>query len=368
MPIHYYQKTQWGCRTGNNKLTSLPPQIATSLPQLRELNVSLNELPFLPAEINGLRLESLSVAGNPWIYPPEKTENNGNGATRPASSNPQPHRFKKPLHTGTTTRHFNVAPLTELCMRVLMSPAVPTLHTTCLAHREHIPIGERQTTTLETKYEVPLVKNDFPTLIVDTVHACIPRSITDQRKEDWRTAVQASPAKKARTGPSPYFDDDPFVDTLFPPRGSSHKSRTRTQSSTSVFSTHSRASTRIAIEPPKPAHPGISICPSPLHLNQTGKPVYIRHAVERFTWEDEIAGMKMGETGGVPVLWRGCGPYCLDWLDEDEPDGQGELAENDEGPEVGQSVQIGEEADQEVAFRAPDLSGGLADAFYESDG
>ena len=40
-------------------------------------------------------------------------------------------------------------------------------------------------------------------------------------------------------------------------------------------------------------------------------------AEERFTWVTELAGVRVGETtGGVPVLWRGCGRGCLDFLDK----------------------------------------------------
>jgi hypothetical protein len=40
-------------------------------------------------------------------------------------------------------------------------------------------------------------------------------------------------------------------------------------------------------------------------------------AEERYTWVTELAGVRVGEsTGGVPILWRGCGRGCLGFLDQ----------------------------------------------------
>ena len=99
--------------------------------------------------------------------------------------------------------------------------------------------------------------------------------------------------------------------------------------------------------------------------------MYIRPAVERFTWEDEIAGVKMGEADGVPVLWRGCGPRCLDWLDEedDEEEGaDGGGGKTDDSDVQADVMATGEGDMDEAEFQPVDLSGGLAEAFYESDG
>ena len=40
-----------------------------------------------------------------------------------------------------------------------------------------------------------------------------------------------------------------------------------------------------------------------------------RYAGERYTWVIELAGVRVGEiTGGVPLLWRGWGEGCLEFL------------------------------------------------------
>jgi hypothetical protein len=47
-----------------------------------------------------------------------------------------------------------------------------------------------------------------------------------------------------------------------------------------------------------------------------GRPgVFVRHAEERYTWEETVAGLSVGVEGGVPVLWRGCSVGCLSFLD-----------------------------------------------------
>lgn len=353
-------------------MATLPPLIATSLPHLRELNVSLNELKFLPAEILGLRLESLSLAGNPWLPRPSSPliVTSHPDIVEPGAANTTKSEYARAHHMGTLTRHFHIPPLTELCLRILMAPATPSLHSTCLASRECIPVRSRELTMLETKYELPLVRTDFPTSVIDAVYGCIPRSITNQRRDSASNKAQASPSKKARVDRAALREDafpQRRLSTFSSPFSSSrHSSRlgSRTYSHTSLFSSRSRSSvsrTGIALDPPKPAMPGISVCPSPLHLGQMSKPVYIRHAVERLTWEDEIAGVKMGEADGVPVLWRGCGPRCLDWLDQDDEDGDVEAT-----GDFPAAIEAAEGSDFE--FKPTDLSGSLADAFYESDG
>ena len=87
---------------GGNKLVTLPPLIATSLPHLRELNVSLNELKFLPAEVLGLRLESLSLAGNPWLSRPSVPlpATSHPDSLEPATANKATPGYARPPHIG----------------------------------------------------------------------------------------------------------------------------------------------------------------------------------------------------------------------------------------------------------------------------
>jgi hypothetical protein len=76
---------------------------------------------------------------------------------------------------------------------------------------------------------------------------------------------------------------------------------------------------------------GIGVCPSPYHR----KSVYVRHAEERYTWEETVAGVNIG--GAVPVRWRGCQWGCLDFLDEEgRGEGEGD-ADGDEDVEMNEA-------------------------------
>ena len=59
-------RTDFSSRTGNNMLQEIPPQIA-QLIHLQELNVKNNQLRYLPAEMLGMRLQTLEIEPNPWM-------------------------------------------------------------------------------------------------------------------------------------------------------------------------------------------------------------------------------------------------------------------------------------------------------------
>ena len=69
--------------------------------------------------------------------------------------------------------------------------------------------------------------------------------------------------------------------------------------------------------PPEPRSRGrrpsqsMGTCANPVHKNR----IFVKHAVERYTWERRIAGVDVG--GTVPLRWRGCMRTCLGFLDED---------------------------------------------------
>lgn len=55
----------------------------------------------------------------------------------------------------------------------------------------------------------------------------------------------------------------------------------------------------------------MSTCGNPDH--QAAGFLFVRPAEQRLSWEKTIAGQNAG--GMVPVLWRGCGHGCLDFLE-----------------------------------------------------
>lgn len=55
---------------------------------------------------------------------------------------------------------------------------------------------------------------------------------------------------------------------------------------------------------------GVGLCPNKSH---GARRIFIQPAEERHTWERNIAGHQV-PFPGIPVLWRGCSPGCLDFL------------------------------------------------------
>jgi len=247
--------------TGGNSITELPPQIS-QLQNLRELNVANNKLTYLPAEILKLRLTSLAVEPNPFVQPPDFSSASGRAVSATK-------RMEMPM------------PLTELALRALLSPAVASVpHGTfdVLATMQ----GNRKEgeTYLETMYEMPLSPEiGISPPILRILSSCVPSC----------SASPLSPDVTPTASPSTYR-------------------QVTSARLTPIFAESS---------------PCISLCPSPEHLVvATGevyrRPVFVAHAEERFTWEAEVAGVKIAGGGGsgcVPVRWRGCGRGCLDFLD-----------------------------------------------------
>ena len=85
---------------------------------------------------------------------------------------------------------------------------------------------------------------------------------------------------------------------------------------------------------------GISSCPSPALAHGARGRVFVRHAEERWTWEEVVAGVQVGTEGdnggggrgggGVPVRWRGCSRGCLGFLDPPPPEPAPVLAQEQE--------------------------------------
>ncbi|KAL8284113.1 hypothetical protein RQP46_004862 [Phenoliferia psychrophenolica] len=73
----------------------------------------------------------------------------------------------------------------------------------------------------------------------------------------------------------------------------------------------------------QPFDPLANVCRSPAHAGE--EKCYVNHAVERMEWVS-LAELTRG-TGGtklIPILHRGCGAACLDWLDEAQEEEPGE--------------------------------------------
>ncbi|KAI0709632.1 hypothetical protein C8T65DRAFT_727341 [Cerioporus squamosus] len=232
----------------SNGLTHLPPQIA-QLTALRELNIAQNKLRWLPAEMLGMRLGKLAVAGNPWMPPPPalpQDPSNTRLARTPILAYPLP-----PTHTHLTTfleaRHS--IPITA---DYAISPNISSVLRVCAPAAIAQPAEDRLPKHKKARHE----------------HHDKPGSLHSAHSDSDRS----------------HNDDDVDEEDIFAPR-----SRSRASDEEDEIT-------------------GISVCPSPRHRAADGRswlegrvPVFVRHAEERWTWQAEIAGVRVGAEGvGVP--------------------------------------------------------------------
>lgn len=242
-------------------ITEIPPEIGR-LRNLRELHLANNRLAYLPAELMKLTLSSLTVTSNPFV-PNPKSECSPVSGSRCC---------------GPIKRLYDIAPLSELCLRVLLAPYTRE-------KRDGVEIT-RPITVLETFYDLPIPSDyDMSPGLRDVLASCVPAAVTSSI-----IMADSSPDElRKRSG----------------------------------------------------AYACVSECPSTRHLEVWNggsytKPVFVGHVEERMTWEKVVAGQKVDYEGGVPVLWRGCSAGCLDFLDDSSD------AQEDMDMDSGFGLDIGE--------------------------
>jgi hypothetical protein len=308
MPVlDEFLRTFFTLLSGNNKLEFIPPQVS-ELRNLEVLNVALNRLQYLPAELVALPLKQLTVHPNPFIHDPSVVN-----TAEPRQSDLQRTDFVGPL-----TIKFSVPSLAETVMRFLISPAspnAPDLPNKPPKFHQHYHSPQSSPIRRNTLARTPTPSNL-------TARFALPLSEEHGVPlQHLRVLSRIAPGLVARSSlsRSSTQNTDVFGST-------SHKSLSR-----AVSTTWSSASTLFDDRPSSNTDANASIseegpsrCPSPKHLpselkdtgdwTRTG-PLYISHAEECYVWTHTINSLRIGEaTGGVPLLWRGCERGCLDFL------------------------------------------------------
>ena len=304
------------CDTGNNSLEYLPPEIAL-LQALKDLDVVNNNLRFLPAEMATMTLTNLNVHTNPW-YPD------------PAHTTSLPHDAPD----GTTRVHFRVPPLREVVLRYLLTPsanqqrlvmptatAVTTTATTC----------DRQSTTLEESFQLPLQEGALTPSDAALLARLAPAAVSAPRRHAFSRATTSGP------GTALFSASSTTLTTKSTRRGDAEGDTANATMREETQRPHEQKSSGRC---PSPRHCGTAAAaaqvagPGPSWPWARLGPPFVLPAEERYTWVSELAGVRVGETtGGVPLLWRGCGPGCLNFLvDEgskvvDAPAGVGQTEE-----------------------------------------
>ncbi|TDL23739.1 hypothetical protein BD410DRAFT_897349 [Rickenella mellea] len=246
---------------GNNSIRFLPHELF-HLGSLTVLSLRSNLLDEVPPQISQLKnLRELNVSNNRLKYLPGELQDM---SLLSLAVDPNPF-LQCPADIGENEPPVSaskviaeIPPLLELAMRVLLRPA---------SNYTHVESGDPN--VLEEYYDPTDL--EIPSCLRNTLMTCIPHFL-------------ASPAKLDIT-----------------PRASGRQRRDITSADS----------------------PGLSTCPSTSHTLLTEgerwlKPVFVKHAEERFTWEATVAGIKIAGQGGqgrVPIKWRGCTRGCLDYLD-----------------------------------------------------
>lgn len=303
-------------RVGNNSLDYLPPEIA-QLQALKDLDVVNNNLRFLPAEMMTMTLTNLNVHTNPWYPDPTNT-------TTPQNASE--------TVDGATRVHFRVPPLREVVLRYLLTPAAnqqrllapspPTSPITMTT--AHV----RQPTTLEDRFQLPLQEGALTPADTALLALLAPAAVSAPRRHAFSRATTSGPS-------AGLFSTSPPT-LLSKPEGeySTHRGLAAATQEDEQRSCSGRC--------PSPRHnhgTPLAVVAQPWPWPRLGPP-FVMPAEERYTWVTELAGVRVGETtGGVPILWRGCGRGCLSFLDKANtssaaPIGKSEEEKNDVPPQA----------------------------------
>lgn len=262
-----------------NRLDALPEGIGR-LTSLHTLNLASNQLKFLPAEILNLdNLAILNLHPNPWLAPPSSAPTAPLDAASQTRAEDltgaaQPGRRRRRV-LGPLKVHFTLPSLEEVCIRQLLEPIGPS-----------------------AELAQPLIKHFYT---ADYLREVLPPRLNDIFLSIFPHAA-ANPVSAV-----------PFL-------------RARHLSTSSALSSSSNAATSPS---PAPFDPLSHVCRSPAHAGHAR--VFYRPAVERFEWVSEASlkpaaaavaqppTKKRGsDVRNIPIRWRGCGPTCLDWLEEDD--------------------------------------------------
>ena len=264
-----------------NRLDALPEGIGR-LTSLHTLNLASNQLKFLPAEILNLdNLAILNLHPNPWLAPPPSAttaplDPPSQTEAEDSTGTAQPRRRRRRV-LGPLQVHFTLPSLEEICIRQLLDPIGPS-----------------------AELAQPLIKHFYT---ADYLREVLPPRLNDVFLSIFPHAA-ANPVSAV-----------PFL-------------RARHLSTSSALSSSSTAAAT-SPSPPAPFDPLSHICRSPAHAGHAR--VFYRPAIERFEWVSEaslkpaaatvaqpLTSKRSSDVRNIPIRWRGCGPTCLDWLEEED--------------------------------------------------
>ncbi|KAG8894667.1 hypothetical protein FRB99_001067, partial [Tulasnella sp. 403] len=246
----------------SNHITVLPPELF-ALKGLTMLSLRSNQLSRIPAAIALLtNLEELNLSNNDLEYLPSEMVLLGLKKlwlnANPLREPPAPALGNRQL-SELKANFEGVRPLQELALSVLLSPTEAT------SSSSYPPPTSR--TKLEDLYDPPLLADAIPANLYSKLNPSLSpqyRSVGRKSSKAYPEANDAALMAKFNKCPSPHHQYDP---------------------------------------------PG---CVA----------TFVDPAEERLEWVQNLAKDVVSDLHGgrVPILWRGCGRGCLDFLDESEPE------------------------------------------------
>jgi hypothetical protein len=237
---------------------------------------------------------NLKVHTNPWYPDP------ANPTARDVSA----------AVDAATHAHFRVPPLREMILRYLLTPSSTNQQLTLASHPAAAATMTSartrfQPTTLEDRFQLPLQDGALSPADAALLARVAPAAVSAPRRHAFSRATTTSAG-------------------MFSP---SHVKTETARGSRAAAAAGAAQEQKCFGRCPSPRHCSIaSPPPTPAEGSSVGSraamawarlgPPFVMPAEERYTWVTEIAGVRVGETtGGVPLLWRGCGRGCLGFLD-----------------------------------------------------
>ena len=238
---------------------------------------------------------NLKVHTNPWY---------------PDPANPTARDVPDTVDAATHV-HFRVPPLREVILRYLLTPSSTNQQLTLASHPAATATmtttstrTRLRPTTLEDRFQLPLQDGALSPADAALLARVAPAAVSAPRRHGFSRATTTSASAGAG---------------MF---SSAHAKAEKVRGTTGVAQEQ-----KCFGRCPSPRHCGVASPPPPLAETASAEsgaamawarlgPPFVMPAEERYTWVTEIAGVRVGETtGGVPLLWRGCGRGCLGFLD-----------------------------------------------------
>ncbi|KAI3617697.1 hypothetical protein CBS9595_003606 [Malassezia furfur] len=320
-----------------NALTYLPPAIG-ELHALRELNVGGNMLTYLPAEIQRLELDTFTYVPNPFLaIPPDaRISQRARNSQRTVMGPP---RVPRTLQRARTETHSpprakeDMAPMVR-ALAPLKRHGMPTLAEICIRRL----LGNEEGAMLLEQYETGCLRSLQYTLDVQMVARLEAARRSALRL--WGTPTNLPHRnQRMQRGHDVWYDGAHFHPSGSPESEASIESLPDAMDVDHLLDAGEDACKNVYFNrcpnarESAPSKDGVSDWPVAESAIDDA-PLFAQPYEERLEWVSHVAGVRvakqgtellagatdahtqMQHSGCLPLLWRGCSPGCLSFLEE----------------------------------------------------